>query len=98
MPISRTTASQKRSASSREKCKKASRSSKPNRCMKRQTLVVSMNSRDGSQIMPSFQQFREQARIRLDGERNVEHFSQRGGDIFGTGERRVSTSWNSRAH
>src|SRR5207247_1983436 len=40
---------QKRSGCSREKNRNASRSGKPRRCMKRQTLVDSMNSRDGSQ-------------------------------------------------
>src|ERR1043165_4851205 len=98
MRISRTTASQKRSGSSREKRRKASRSSKPNSCMKRQTLVRSMNSQEGSQIMLSFQQFRKQPRIRLDRKRNVEHFRQRGSYVFRTGRFFVPSRRNSGAH
>src|SRR5262245_60201981 len=98
MRKSRTTASQKRSGSSREKRRKASGSSKPSSCMKRQTLVRSINCFDGSQIMPSFEQFGEQPCIRLDGKGNVEHLGESRGDIFWTGELFVPALWNSGAH
>src|ERR1017187_1312342 len=44
--------SQKRSGLSRLKARKSSRRENPSRVMKRQTLVCSTNSRDGSQITP----------------------------------------------
>ena len=49
--ISSSISSQKRSGSWRENSRNASRSANPSRCMKRHTLVPSMNARDGSQIM-----------------------------------------------
>ena len=49
--ISRIVSSQKRSGFSREKRRKSSRSANPRRRMKRQTLVRSMNSGAGSQIV-----------------------------------------------
>src|ERR1039458_5317746 len=44
--------SQKRSGLSGLKARKSSRHENPSRLMKRQTLVCSTNSRDGSQITP----------------------------------------------